>query len=648
MDLPAGLFAAPVADLLPVRDARGPVRVLIASLAPGGAERIVVEWLGAEAARGRDVELAVLHARRTALPAPAGVRLRVRGRESPGEFLAALAREWSGPQSVSTHLVADADLAILWAGGVRTVPVVHNARAGWRNDPASWPREAVPLAVACARSVAAEMVEAGCAVPVVAIRHRPRVGPAATDPRARAAVRASLGIGEETMLVLAIGAFKAQKDHARAVEVLAALAKRRDAVLAILGGLLDRVARGELDRVLEAAVRLGVADRLRLPGFVSPIEPWLAAADALVNVSRFEGLSIAVQEALAASVPVVATDVGGQREIDHPALALLPSTAGTGAFASRLAALPVRRMLAASPAARAPRAWSLTLAHRAPCGPPVDTLFVTANLNAGGAQRSLVNLAGALAGRHAFAIAVCGESTHPAFARVLASRGVDVFRACAERDDFAIAESLLAHAAARGVRALAFWNAAPGVKLLVARFAPPSLRLVDVSPGRYAFRRDGVSRAPRRTGAQACGPVAAGLPPDRDHRERRRAARGGFPARCAPLPGARPSRAQQAARDDPGGLRVGPPPVRRGAAARHRQCGAPPRGLRRRTPADEARRRVVPRARFRGRIPRGTVDRRHRPRHPPGLPQCRAGGAVGGHRRRGQRERRHGRARRRR
>jgi len=488
MDVPEGLFAAPVADLLPVRDARAPVRVLVAALAPGGAERIVLDWLEAEVARGREVELAVLHPRRTALAVGPGIPVRVRGREPPAQFLAALARDWrESAAPVSTHLVTDECLAILWHEGVRTVPVVHNARAGWRNDPSAWPPASVPRAVACAGAVRDEMRAAGCRVPVTAIRHRPRVGQAATDPAARAAIRASIGVGEGTRLVLAIGAFKPQKDHARAVAVLAALAKRHDAVLAILGGILDAGGRAELGRVLDAAVRLGVADRLRLPGFVSPIEPWLAAGDALLNVSRYEGLSIATQEALAASLPVVATDVGGQGEIGHEALALLPARSDAEEFARRLAQLPVRRVLAGNPFARAPRLWSLALTDRRAEEPALDALFVTANLNAGGAQRSLVNLATTIAGRLRLAVAVCGETTNGAFAKDLRTAGVETFRASAERDDLAVAESLLAHAAARRAGSLCFWNAAPGVKLLVARMAPPALRLVDASPGRYAF-----------------------------------------------------------------------------------------------------------------------------------------------------------------
>jgi glycosyltransferase involved in cell wall biosynthesis len=464
------------------------LRVLIASLAPGGAERIVLEWLGAEVARGRDAELAVLHPRGDALRPPPGLHVSVRSRETPEAFLQARAVAWAdSPAPVSSHLITDAHLGLLWKAGVRTVPVVHNARPGWRNDPAAWDPRHVPQAVACAASVRDEVVGSGCRVPVLTVRHRPRVGFAATDPVRRAEIRAELGIAEGTFLVGAIGAMKAQKDHPRAVEVLAALARRRDAALVVLGGMLERAAVAELERVLDAAIGLGVADRLRLPGFVRDIEPWLAACDAIVNVSRYEGLSIGVQEALAAGLPVVASDVGGQAEIGHPALELLRPDAPAADYAARLARHPVRSRLESRPQPRAPRAWSLTLASRARVGAALDTLFVTANLNAGGAQRSLVNLASTIRARHRIAIAVCGESTNAAFASRLVAESVEAFRAAEVADDFALAESVLAHTAARGARTLCFWNTAPGVKLLVARFAPADLRLVDASPGRYAF-----------------------------------------------------------------------------------------------------------------------------------------------------------------
>lgn len=482
----AELLARPLPGLIEVRDARAPLKVLIASLAPGGAERIVLEWLAAEAARGRAVELAVIHPRRNALAAPRAVTLRVRADEDPRSFVRRIADDWKAHAApVSTHLVTDELLGILWETGIRTVPVVHNSREGWRNDAAAWTGKHVPLAIACADAVRRELLDAGCPVPIVTLRHRPRVGPAAFDVGMRRDIRAELGIGPDTLLIAAVGAFKPQKDHARAVEVLAKLCALRDAALVILGGMLDRAAQRELERVMDAAIRRGVAAKLRLPGFVPEIEPYLAASDALVNVSRFEGLSMAVREALAAGLPVVAADVGGQREIEHPALELFAPGATPREIAARLARHPVRGVLTAQPLARAPRVWSLGTAARAAAPARFETLFVTANLNAGGAQRSLVNLARALAGSHRFAIAVCGETTHAGCSRALTAAGVEVFRPAPDADPFALAESLLAHAA--GARSLCFWNADPRVKLLVAKFAPAALRLVDASPGAYAF-----------------------------------------------------------------------------------------------------------------------------------------------------------------
>lgn len=485
----AELVARPLPDLLPVEDAREPLRVLIASLVPGGAERIVLEWLGAEAPRERGIELAVLHRRGVTLPVPEGVHLRVRGAENLPAFMKALARDWAHARSpVSTHLVGDGLLRILWDAGIATVPVVHNAAQGWRNDPSGWPPRSVPAAIACASRVGLEVAAAGFAGRVHVLRHRPRVDEAAFDPAHRARIRDELRIGPRAFVVGAVGALKPQKDYPRAVEVLAHLARARDACLVILGGALDRAGHAELDRIAQAAADRGIASRLRLPGFVDPIAPWYAAFDAVLNVSRFEGLSMATREALAAGVPVVATDVGGQAEIGEAGLVLVGPGESPRAIAARLAALPLRTP--ASPervTLRAPRAWSLPLAWRRRSTADLDALFVTANLNTGGAQRSLVNLATTIAGRRRIAVAVCGESTGSAFASRLRQAGIDAFRPAATADPFAVAESLLATAQDRGARHCVFWNVDPKVKLLVTKFAPGDLSIVDVSPGHYAF-----------------------------------------------------------------------------------------------------------------------------------------------------------------
>ncbi len=499
MSTPA-LIASGCADPIAAAAPALPVRVLIASLARGGAERIVLEWLAAEAARGRRVELAVLHRRADEYAPPAGIELKRRERSSPEEFVTALAWDWCRVDApVSVHLVPDALMEPLWRAGLATIPVLHNTREGWRNVPSSWLPNNVPLAIACAAAVRTEAITTGCRVPHGVIRHLPQLATQAGDLTERNRIRDEWNLGEDDFVIGVVGAFKPQKDHARAIEVLAAIPTARRARLVILGGTLDAAGLQELDRVITRATALRVADTLRLPGWVPNVAPWYAAFDAVLNVSRHEGYSIATQEALAAGLPVVALDVGGQSEISHPALTLLPPDATAAHVAQHLATLPVRRSLQLESAPRQPRVWSVPLGYRRPGPTTLDTLFVTANLNAGGAQRSLVNLACAIHSRLRIAIAVCGSTTQPVFAAQLADVGVRCFRPAASADACEVAEGLLAEATARGATTVCFWNADPRVKLLLAAFAPPHLRIVDASPGGYAYAELDACTEPART-----------------------------------------------------------------------------------------------------------------------------------------------------
>jgi glycosyltransferase involved in cell wall biosynthesis len=63
------------------------------------------------------------------------------------------------------------------------------------------------------------------------------------------------------------------------------------------------------------ASRLGVQDRLRLLGRRENARDYLATFDVFVLPSRFEGLPLALIEAMLAELPVVATDVGSDSEV---------------------------------------------------------------------------------------------------------------------------------------------------------------------------------------------------------------------------------------------------------------------------------------------------------------------------------------------
>jgi glycosyltransferase involved in cell wall biosynthesis len=72
------------------------------------------------------------------------------------------------------------------------------------------------------------------------------------------------------------------------------------------------VGQGPLEAQLRARhAALGLGDRFLFLGYQPDALRWLAAADLFVLSSRHEGLPVALMEALALGVPVVATEVGG-------------------------------------------------------------------------------------------------------------------------------------------------------------------------------------------------------------------------------------------------------------------------------------------------------------------------------------------------
>jgi glycosyltransferase involved in cell wall biosynthesis len=90
-------------------------------------------------------------------------------------------------------------------------------------------------------------------------------------------------------------------------------------------GTLCLVGEGPQRATLERRARdLGVAGAVRFAGAAEDVVPWLRAADAFVLPSRQEGTSVALLEAMACGVPVVATAVGGTGAAAGEAAVLVP------------------------------------------------------------------------------------------------------------------------------------------------------------------------------------------------------------------------------------------------------------------------------------------------------------------------------------
>lgn len=122
----------------------------------------------------------------------------------------------------------------------------------------------------------------------------------------RREVRASLGIADETPLVVTVARLEPQKGLPYLVEAAAGVP---DTTFAVAGEGPERTS---LERRI---ADLGLARRVRLLGHRDDVPALVAAADLFVLPSLNEGLPLSVMEAMAAGIPVIATDAGGTSEI---------------------------------------------------------------------------------------------------------------------------------------------------------------------------------------------------------------------------------------------------------------------------------------------------------------------------------------------
>ncbi|MBD3347815.1 MAG: glycosyltransferase [Candidatus Eisenbacteria bacterium] len=127
-----------------------------------------------------------------------------------------------------------------------------------------------------------------------------------------ASVRRELGIPEGAPLVGKVANYyHGWKGHDTFLAAASAVAKKEPETRFLLVGHLT-----DGDRMRSMVREAGLSSFVTLAGYRDDVPRVLAALDVSVNCPRAgEGLSGAVRESLAAGVPVIATDVGGNREL---------------------------------------------------------------------------------------------------------------------------------------------------------------------------------------------------------------------------------------------------------------------------------------------------------------------------------------------
>ncbi len=120
--------------------------------------------------------------------------------------------------------------------------------------------------------------------------------------------RSLFGIAATEFVISCVGRFSKEKGFATAIELVARLSEKGQAITLLLCG--DGPEREELERMAEA-----VSARIIFTGFRSDVEHVYAASNVFLSTSVIEGLPNTLLEAQACALPCVASDVQGNNDV---------------------------------------------------------------------------------------------------------------------------------------------------------------------------------------------------------------------------------------------------------------------------------------------------------------------------------------------
>lgn len=309
----------------------------------GGLETVVAALASGTARRGHRVRVyALLEDRSDARCDPfsrlaeAGAAL-VEVRLPPRSYRAEVRRlvaDWRGapPDLIHAHGY-HADLVAWRAARHTRTPVVTTVHGFTGGDLKNrlyerldrWAMRRFAAVVAVSAPLRSEL--AGRGIPPDRIHLIPNAWRPGDDLLPRGEARRRLGLPAAGAIVGWVGRLNREKGADVMVEALGRT--NPDLALSFLG-------EGPLESRLRArAAELGLSDRIRWHGLVPNAATILRAFDAVVLTSRTEGTPMILLEAMAASVPVIATRVGGIPDVasDHEALLVPPEDPGAVAAA---------------------------------------------------------------------------------------------------------------------------------------------------------------------------------------------------------------------------------------------------------------------------------------------------------------------------
>lgn len=341
---------------MPVIAHRRRILFYINSLARGGAETQLMQVARLASAAGHAVAVVTLTSendfrRQRELDGPQVMHLGLTGLWSLPRVLwraAAFARRWRADVTIgflyqATMLMRAVNLLV---PPERSIASIRNERLEnpWRSRSYFRTSFLDDVIVVNSETARRRLVEAGTApVATSAVIYNgidvDHFSWAVTAKRAR--VRQELGLTDEDYLFLGVGRLTPQKRWDLLVDAVAGYAGPAPLACVIAG-------EGPLRASLEERIaHRGVSEQMSLLGLRHDVDALMAAADALILCSSYEGTPNVVLEAQAAGLPVIATDVGACAELLDGTNGVLIEPGQAEALATAMAKVAARGPVAA-------------------------------------------------------------------------------------------------------------------------------------------------------------------------------------------------------------------------------------------------------------------------------------------------------------
>ncbi|MBE0570937.1 MAG: glycosyltransferase [Ignavibacteriaceae bacterium] len=172
--------------------------------------------------------------------------------------------------------------------------------------------------IACSQGVAESLIKEGIKKSKVHVIHNTTEIPLDILKISGDKIRNQFGLNEKFVLGISSWFHKERKGFDILFEAFSKLEERF--VLLIIG-----VPKENQNEVFEYASTFGIAnDKIIMPGFIDNIYEYYKAMDIFILPSRSEGFSLALLEAAASGLPIIATDIPGNDEfIEHKKNGLL-------------------------------------------------------------------------------------------------------------------------------------------------------------------------------------------------------------------------------------------------------------------------------------------------------------------------------------